>query len=283
MAVVCPEELRDVYSSGRLIPFVGAGVSMSVKWREHPGAEEKRGPSWTELVDEAARKLGFADPALLRVRGTDLQILEYFDIKKVGFYALTNWLYAEMRPTDDALKQSIIHQKLAELTRCNLIYTTNYDDFIERSLALYGRACRRVAVEADMVSRHIVPAVCEVVKFHGDFEYPQHMVLSESNYEERLTLESAMDYRLRADLLGRVVLFLGYSFRDTNVSYLFRRINALFQKLPGSPTGRRAYITVADPSDFETELFRARNIEVIPVYGREQTADIASLLEAMKR
>jgi hypothetical protein len=64
---------------------------------------------------------------------------------------------------------------------------------------------------------------------------------------------------------------------------LFRRINALFQKLPGSPTGRRAYITVADPSDFETELFRARNIEVIPVYGREQTADIASLLEAMKR
>ena len=96
-------------------------------------------------------------------------------------------------------------------------------------------------------------------------------------------IESAMDYRLRADLLGRVVLFLGYSFRDTNVSYLFRRINALFQNLPGSPTGRRAYITVADPSDFETELFRARNIEVIPIDGREQTADIASLLETMKR
>jgi NAD-dependent SIR2 family protein deacetylase len=171
MAVVCPEELRDVYSSGRLIPFIGAGVSMSVSWQEHAGAKQKRGPSWGELVDEAARKLGFSDPDLLRVRGTDLQILEYFERKKFGFYALTNWLYAEMRPPDDALTRSIIHQKLAELTNCNLIYTTNYDDFIERSLKLCGRSCRRIAVEADMAIGHRVPAICEVVKFHGDFEY----------------------------------------------------------------------------------------------------------------
>jgi len=123
---------------------------------------------------------------------------------------------------------------------------------------------------------------CEVVKFHGDFEYPQYMVLSESDYEKRLTLETAMDYRLRSDLLGRVVLFLGYSFRDANVSYLFRRVNASFSKLPGSPTGRRAYITVTDPSDFEIELFRDRNIEVIAISGRDQTSDIASLLDEMK-
>jgi hypothetical protein len=282
MAIVCPQELNDVYSSGRLIPFVGAGVSMSVVWKEHPGAAQKRGPSWTELVDEAARKLGFSDPALLRVRGTDLQILEYFKLKQFGLYPLTNWLYAEMRPPDEDLKRSIIHQKLAALTNCNLIYTTNYDDFIERSLALHGRECRRVAVESDMARAHLAPAVCEIVKFHGDFDYPQYMVLSESDYEQRLTLETAMDYRLRADLLGRVVLFLGYSFRDTNVSYLFRRINVIFKNLPGSPTGRRAYITVADPSDFEIELFRARNIEVIPINGREQTSEIAALLEMMK-
>ena len=91
-----------------------------------------------------------------------------------------------------------------------------------------------------------------------------------------------MDYRLRSDLLGRVVLFMGYSFRDANVSYLFRRINAIFKNLPGSPTGRRAYITVADPSDFETELFRARNIEVISITGGAQTADTAALLETLK-
>src|SRR5437879_5040927 len=126
MTVVCPQDLLDVYASGRLIPFVGAGVSMSVSWQEHPGGKTKRGPSWTELVDEAARKLGFSDPSLLRVRGTDLQILEYFELKQFGFYPLTNWMYAEMRPPDEDLKRSVIHQKLAALKNCNLIYTTNY-------------------------------------------------------------------------------------------------------------------------------------------------------------
>jgi hypothetical protein len=282
MPPFCPQELLDVYSSGRLIPFIGAGVSMSVSWRDHPAGEPKRGPSWRELVDEAARKLGFTNPALLRVRGTDLQILEYFRLKFGTHHPLTNWLYAEMRPPDQDLRQSVIHKRLADLTNCNLIYTTNYDDFIERSLNLHGRECRRVAVESDMVGSHLRAAVCEVVKFHGDFNYPLHMVLSESDYEQRLTLESAMDYRLRADLLGRVVLFLGYSFRDTNVSYLFRRINSIFKNMPGSPTGRRAFITVADPSDFETELFRARNMEVIAVSGRDQIGDIASILEMVK-
>lgn len=277
MSVICPDELCAVYSSGRLIPFIGAGVSMSVSWQDG-----KRGPSWTELVDEATRKLGFSDPSLLRVRGTDLQILEYFRLKKTGVYALTNWLYAEMRPPDEALRNSVIHRQLVELEKCDLIYTTNYDDFIERSFALHGREYRRVAIEADMARAQLKPSACEIVKFHGDFEYPQNMVLSESDYEKRLLLESEMDYRLRADLLGKVALFLGYSFRDPNVAYLFRRINSTFQQLPGSPTGRRAYITVADPSDFETELFRARNIEVIPIIARENIQEIASLLAAMR-
>ncbi|PWU08173.1 MAG: SIR2 family protein [Verrucomicrobia bacterium] len=254
---------------------------MSVTWRDHPGGPQKRGPSWQEMVNEAARKLGFSDPILARVRGTDLQILEYFKLKNEGFHPLTNWLYAEMRPPDEALRRSAIHEKLAQLVKCKLIYTTNYDDFIERSLMLNGRQSKRVAVESDMV-KSMAGDVCEVVKFHGDFNFPQHMVLSEFDYEQRLTLETVMDYRFRSDMLGRMVLFLGYSFRDPNVSYLFTRMNVNFKKLPGAPSGRRAYITVADPSDFEIELFRARNIEVIPISSGDQTGQIAELLEAMK-
>jgi hypothetical protein len=91
-----------------------------------------------------------------------------------------------------------------------------------------------------------------------------------------------MDYRLRADLLGRVLLFVGYSFRDWNVSYLFRLVNEQFKQFPGSLTGRRAYIAVPEPSDFETQLFRARNMEVIPISGLSQADDIASILEEIR-
>jgi len=283
--MICPNELRDVYAAGRLIPFIGAGVSMSVSWKtSSSGGRDQvmRGPSWSELVNEAARRLGFEDPELARMRGTDLQILEYYRIKEHGsFYGLTNWLVTEMRPPDDALRNSPIHRELARLALCNMFYTTNYDNFVERAFFLHGRKYRRVAIEAHMAAPND-PDICEVIKFHGDLENPDEMVLSERDYERRLTLETVMDYRFRADLLGRVVLFLGYSFRDWNVSYLFRLMNERFHNLPGSPSGRRAYITVSDPSDFEVQLFRARNIEVIPIPGRAQTDEIATLLAEMQ-
>lgn len=282
MSTACPSELRDHYLSGRVVPFIGAGVSMSVEWQE--GGKPRRGPSWAELVNEAALKLKFKDPELLRVRGTDLQILEYFKIKNSGeFASLTNWLYSEMRPPDSDLIQSAIHRELVALSRCHLFYTTNYDDFLERSFQLHGRLCRSLAVEADIAEPSNTPGTCEIVKFHGDLDHPHKMVLSESQYETRLRLDSEMDYRLRSDILGRALLFLGYSFRDWNVSYIFRLINDHFHRLPSSPTGRRAFITVPNPSDFEFQLFRARNIEVIPIDGKFQTNAISSLLADMRR
>jgi hypothetical protein len=91
-----------------------------------------------------------------------------------------------------------------------------------------------------------------------------------------------LDYRLRADLLGRVVLFIGYSFRDPNVSYLFRLFTEGFREKPGSLTGDRAYIVLPDPSDFEYRLFEARHIQVIGVKGSQISDDIASLLSDMR-
>lgn len=257
---------------------------MSVTW--HENGQEKRGPSWRELVDQAAREIGFSDPDLLRVRGQDLQILEYFGIKHQNtFSKLTNWLYAEMRPPDEALQKSEIHKELSLLDKCRLFYTTNYDDFIERSFKLHGRPCTSIVTEADMGALPPDPSLnyAEVVKFHGDLRWPEHMVISESDYEERLRLGTAMDRRLWADALGRALLFIGYSFRDSNVSYLFRLVNDEFKRLPSSPTGRRAYITVSDPSDFERELYRARNIEVIAIDGKSQTQSVVELLREIRQ
>ena len=274
----CPLELRNHYRTGNVIPFIGAGVSISVEWKENGNV--KRGPSWRELVDVAIKQLGFQPLDLARVRGTDLQILEYFKLVQANLAPLTNWLVLNLNAPDSALKSSAIHTELAALDRVRLFYTTNFDNFLERGLDLHGRQCKVVAIEEHM--GQCSPDVCEVLKFHGDLNHPTEMVLSESHYEKRLKLETPMDYRLRADMLGRTLLFLGYSFRDPNVSYLFRLINEEFKGLPGSATGRRGYIAVSDPSAFEIKLFRERNIEVIPINGVSQTQGIADLLKAMR-
>lgn len=275
--IKAPMELKQLYHQGRLIPFIGAGVSMSVSWTTE--SEERRGPSWREFVDEAARQLGFLDPELLRVRGTDLQILEYYRLREQTLAPLNNWLVKRVCPPEDALLNSPIHQELARSEKCLLMYTTNFDELLERALRALGRQCNVVVIEAHIGSRS---NVCEIVKFHGDLNHPGHMVLSESDFERRLRLESPMDLRLRADILGRVLLFLGYSFRDYNVAYLFRLMNDQLKGMPSNPSGRRAYIVVPEPSDFEIRLFRERNIEVIAVSSELTTEDIAALLKDMR-
>ncbi len=273
----CPDELRRAYHQGRLVIFVGAGVSMSVRW--DVGGVMHRGPSWSELVNEAAKQMGFLAPELLRARGNDLQILEYYKIKKDNVMELSNWLVRTMSPPDPELKASPIHQELANSINCKLIYTTNYDDFIERSFRLHGRPHRVIATEGDMGA---TTDDCEIVKFHGDLNHPEKMVLSESDYHKRLALSTDMDYRFRADLLGRVCLFIGYSFGDWNVSYLFRMINEQFGALKKTAYGRRAYIMVADPSEFERELFGERNIDVIAIGGANMTNDVVATLREMR-
>ena len=241
-----PRELPQLYSSGRIIPFIGAGVSRSVRWTSE--GHDRQGPSWRELVDEAAKQLGFRIPALLRTRGTDLQILEYFKLVREDIAPLTNWLLVNMQAPDDAITGSPIFRALAALSQCQLYYTTNYDNFLERALELAERNPCSVATEKDIGS--VTLNRPQVVKFHGDLNNPSRLVITESDYETRLAFTSAMDLRLRSDILGRAVLFLGYSFRDPNVAYLFRLVNEHFQDLAANPTGRRAYIVVAESFGF---------------------------------
>lgn len=282
------QQLRGRYQEGRLVPFVGAGVSMAVTWEAD--GRQHRGPSWSEVVDHACHLLGFETPELLRARGTDLQILEYFGVKRHAYGELTTWLAREFDAPDEALLRSRIHGALAALSKCTVYYTTNFDDFLERALRLHGRSSQRIAVEANIANALQQEArsspslpTCQVVKFHGDLTNPEQMVLSESNYEDRLQLASTLDHRLRADLLGRALLFLGYSFRDPNVAYLFRRLTTDLGQLPESASGHRAYIAVTEPSDFEILLFRERHIQVIPISASHPAEDIANLLEDISR
>ena len=121
----------------------------------------------------------------------------------------------------------------------------------------------------------------EIVKFHGDLDHPDQVVLTESDYQSRLTLQSPLDYRLMSDLLGRVVLFVGYSFNDPNVSYLFRLITGKLAGLSGTLNGVRAYIILREPSDFEYALFSERNIEIIPVSSESSEDEIKAVIEEM--
>lgn len=272
--------LKENYRAGRLVLFVGAGASISVSWKDKD--EDVRGPSWTELVDESIRQLGFSTPELARCRGTDLQILEYFKQVNGGQTAkLTNWFARRMDPPEEVIMASPIHSEIVQMEECYRIYTTNYDDFIERAFRLSKIKYSVIAQESEM---GVSGSKRQIIKFHGDLDHPDHIVMTESDYEKRLKLSTPMDFKLRADLLGSVVLFVGYSFRDPNVSYLFRLFSEHRNLYPaGSLPGQRAFIILPNPSKFERQLFQERNIEIIDVEGGDHlSTNVATVLRKIR-
>jgi hypothetical protein len=185
-----------------------------------------------------------------------------------------------LNATDADLGASRLHKALAALENCSVYYTTNYDDFVERSIEVGGRKAKVVKSERDM---GFAQNQVQVVKFHGDFNSPDQMVFSENHYFQRMRLDSPLDLKFRSDLLNRAALFIGYSFTDLNIGLLFEQMNSALSTLPDSFTGKRAYIVAHNPSDFEYNLFNKRNITIIPTTGDDRATATAEVLEDMAK
>lgn len=64
------DNLKEDYKEGRLILFVGAGVSANLGL-----------PTWSKLIDHLADELGY-DPDVFKIYGNFLVLAEYYRIKK---------------------------------------------------------------------------------------------------------------------------------------------------------------------------------------------------------
>ncbi len=119
--------LRELRDEGRLIPFIGAGLSVPLGL-----------PSWSDLIDIIANQLGY-DPEVFKLNGNNLQLAEYYVAIKGGIGPLRSEMDRLFNPTDDIIKKSKAHCALVDM-RLPLIYTTNYDRIIERAFELKGIA-----------------------------------------------------------------------------------------------------------------------------------------------
>lgn len=56
------------------------------------------------------------------------------------------------------------------------------------------------------------------------------MVLTETDFLNRLSFDSPLDIKFRADALGRTILFIGYSMSDPNIRLLLHRIWQIWEE-----------------------------------------------------
>lgn len=208
------DALRKAYTEGRLILFAGAGVSAGLGL-----------PTWQELVNEMARQLGY-DPAEFSAYGDYRALAEYFKLK-VGMEGLHRWMAQEWHRPDIDIRTSTIHRLIVQ-SSFHKIYTTNFDRWIEAAHDAYGTEYVKISNVRDLAKA--TDGVRQIVKFHGDLDDGPSIVLDETSYFERLSFESPLDIKLRADLLGHSVLFIGYSISDTNIRLLFYKLSRMWDQ-----------------------------------------------------
>lgn len=258
------DELIEAYRSGRLVLFVGAGVSMNLGL-----------PSWRELIDHMAQDLGF-DAEIYQTYGSAQALAEYYRIKKGSLGSLRSWMDREWHDRGIDVARSRVHELIAR-GRFDLIYTTNYDRWIEQALEHYAQPFSKIANVGDLVTADL--SARQVVKFHGDFDDDSSIVLDDSSYFRRFDFESPLDIKLRSDVLGRSVLFIGYGFDDPNIRFLFFKLAELWRNGGAGAAQPRSFLYAPRPNPVQESVLGQWNISMVTPTSDDVAAGLITLLE----
>ncbi|MGF1708377.1 SIR2 family NAD-dependent protein deacylase [Enterovibrio baiacu] len=261
------EDLIRSYKDGNVILFVGAGVSKNLGL-----------PTWSELINKIAEELGY-DPDIYSTFGESLALAEYYRIKKGTIGPLRSWMDTNWHSSAVDLPSSEIHKSIAN-AKFPIIYTTNYDRWIERSLELYDKKYTKIASVSDIPQ--IKNGITQVIKFHGDFDNDESIVLDESSYYERLEFESPLDIKLRADVLGKSVLFIGYSLADVNLRFLFYKLAKLWKSNKCGGTQPKSYVFTHRPNPVQEAILEQWGIKMITSHEDDPQKALIDFLHKFK-
>lgn len=246
-------EIKEKLRNDDIILFVGAGLPATLGM-----------PTWGKLIDEIATILDY-DPAVFRNLGDYLSLAEFYQMEKASAWKceLKKWMKENLRVPEERIKSSAVYQALTDLN-VKLLYTTNYDHSIETAMKLQGKSYRRIFKTEHLVN---IPAnMTQIVKFHGDMDNINSIVLSESDYYDRLNFSSPLDIRLRSDMLGKSILFIGYSLSDVNMRILLYKLDQLWKASNHSDKRPQSYIFLSRPNPIQEKIFQKRGI--IPIVGK---------------
>ena len=262
-----PPELARKLAEKQVIPFVGAGVSMSLGL-----------PSYASLIRQIGEEVDF-DGEIFHGLGDYLTLAEYYHLHKKGLDSLQAYLRKNWKRSQKEVLASPVHQALVGLG-CDLIYTTNFDGFIEQVHRGLNRRYRAIRSVKDLVN--LQGGRTHIVKLHGDLTSPSTMVFTESSYFERLSFESPLDVKLRSDALGKSLLFIGYSLSDINIRYLLFRLQKQWDMEPKKHLRPKSYIFLGGPNPVQEDVLRNRGIVPIVATGTDSGLALAEFLVTLR-
>lgn len=216
------KEIFDLIRRERVVLVIGAGFSL------------KAGMPSCSSVCEAIRmalpdEIKNSEEEMRDFLGNDLQQLSN-DFIDIWGDTGRNRLIRTIRPLFYIAPDANLsdHLALSRIPHFSKIHTTNYDTLLEK---VYKDDCYVIKQDKDF--RDLPEDKVIILKPHGDFDYPDSIIISRFDYDSwfkgnRLEM---LWQELERDAVSKTILFMGYSFSDTNFQYLLKRIQ---KKLNGS-------------------------------------------------
>ncbi len=242
------DDLLAAHRDGKLMLFVGAGVSANLGL-----------PNWSDLIKHIAEELGY-DPEIFSTYGTHLALAEFYRNKKGGLGHLRSWMDREWHKPSTDISKSEIHRLITQ-GNFSRIYTTNYDRWLEYAHDAFHVKYDKIASVADLVS--VTDGYRQIIKLHGDFDADDSIVLDETSYFQRLDFDTPLDIKLRSDVLGSSVLFIGYSLNDLNIRLLFYRLTEMWGRSALRSARPKSFVLTNRPNPVAQEVLSHWGIEMV--------------------
>jgi len=184
--------------------FLGAGMSKAAGFVD-----------WKGLLSDLAEELG-----LKISEENDLISLAQFHKNKNNNRNRINEKIVDEFTDKDVETEN--HRIIARLP-FNTIWTTNYDDLIEDT---HTKIAKKIDVKRNISDLFINKGnrSCILYKMHGDKDEPNEAVLLKEDYEKYYYTHEPFISILNSELISKSFLFVGFSFTDPNVNYIFGRL-----------------------------------------------------------
>jgi hypothetical protein len=223
-----PPEIVEACVDGDLVAFAGAGTS----------TESSRVLPFT-LYSETVAELGVASDGEWPDFPTAMQLFE----ERQGRAALLKEIkkrldYVKSFPELDRTA-SRFHRELSTIFTITDIFTTNWDDYFERD-------CGATPFITEQDWAFWRETERKVFKLHGSVTSPGSIVATSRDYRAcyRSLNRGLLGATLKTMLATKTVVFVGYSFRDSDFNAVYRLLRRLMKDiLP------KAYVVTLDDGD----------------------------------
>ena len=230
--------IKDTVNQNKLAIFVGSGVSKNSNL-----------PDWGELIEKLKKELNTDENDYLKVAQ-----LYYLAVGKATYLQnIKNYFSVKSEPNN-------IHKYIFEL-KPKYIITTNWDTLLEQYDRKNGKQYKVISSDKDLVSSNMDKMI---IKMHGDFNN-EKFVFKEDDYINYSKDFPLIENFIKSILSTHTIIFVGYSYSDINLKYIFRWIQNSSALQPPM-----FYLTFED-NEYQKKYFANYNIEtvVIPEYGKK--------------